>query len=168
MQPKHLRPRTRARDVDGLGGNIGEDDAGGVHAPRRRLCLYMRLAVWREAQQPQNAAVVTKSHVINGIYWPRLGFWPSFPMLNTAVPRCIAMCTAWSPPIFYIVLLDVSADLGSVETDRLAYQLVYQQQVDQLCAEDNDLSHLLGTWRRMLHQVSKVSGSYLYSWLEQL
>ena len=43
-----------AADVDGLRGHVGEDDAGGVDAPGGRLGADARLAVGREAQQPQH------------------------------------------------------------------------------------------------------------------
>jgi hypothetical protein len=52
--------------VDGLGGHIREDDAGGVNATGSRLRLDMRLAVRREAQEPQDAAgkYVKACHVV--------------------------------------------------------------------------------------------------------
>ena len=43
-----------AADVDGLRSDVGEDDAGGVDAPGGRLGADARLAVGREAQQPQH------------------------------------------------------------------------------------------------------------------
>ena len=43
-----------APDVDGLGRDVCEDDAIGVDAPSSRLGPDARLAVRREAQQPQH------------------------------------------------------------------------------------------------------------------
>ena len=43
-----------APDVDGLGRDVCEDDAIGIDAPSGCLGPNARLAVWREAQQPQH------------------------------------------------------------------------------------------------------------------
>mmetsp|Transcript_2181 Transcript_2181/g.6512 ORF Transcript_2181/g.6512 Transcript_2181/m.6512 type:complete len:367 (-) Transcript_2181:3529-4629(-) len=63
---EHVR-QPRASDVNGFGGNIREDDAGGVDAARRCLRLHVRLPVRWEPQQPQDAVWHAAQDVAPGL-----------------------------------------------------------------------------------------------------